>query len=117
MHEFELGVWKTLLTHLLRVLYAASGPSGALVDALNERYQYTFSRWHMTNLKQVQASADIRPNHNPKFPGQCLRNEEACGPGLRRFVAGVAGISRIYWRTVLTPGCTVRDPCVRWPPR
>jgi len=38
MHEFELGVWKTLFTHLLRVLYAAPGPSGVLIDALNERY-------------------------------------------------------------------------------
>ena len=37
MHEFELGVWKTLLTHLLRVLYAASGPSAALVDTFNQR--------------------------------------------------------------------------------
>lgn len=26
MHKFELGVWKALFTHLLRVLYAASGP-------------------------------------------------------------------------------------------
>jgi hypothetical protein len=40
MHEFELGVWKTLFTHLLRVLYAASGSSGALVDTLNERYPH-----------------------------------------------------------------------------
>ena len=37
MHEFELGVWKTLLTHLLRVLYATSGPSAALVDTFNQR--------------------------------------------------------------------------------
>ena len=43
MHEFELGVWKALLTHLLRVLYAASGPSGTLIDAANERYLITFS--------------------------------------------------------------------------
>jgi len=41
MHEFELGVWKTLLTHLLRVLYAASGPSAVLVDMFNQRYEYT----------------------------------------------------------------------------
>ena len=43
MHEFELGVWKALLTHLLRVLYAASGPSGTLIDAANERYLFAFS--------------------------------------------------------------------------
>jgi len=42
MHEFELGVWKTLFTHILRVLYAASSPSGVLIDVLNERYWRTF---------------------------------------------------------------------------
>jgi hypothetical protein len=25
LHEFELGVWKAMLTHLLRVLYALAG--------------------------------------------------------------------------------------------
>jgi len=37
MHEFELGVWKTLLTHLIRVLHAASKRPGVLVDELNAR--------------------------------------------------------------------------------
>lgn len=36
MHEFELGVWKALFTHLIRVLYAAA-PSGRLVAVLDER--------------------------------------------------------------------------------
>jgi len=36
MHEFELGVWKSFFTHLIRVLYAAA-PDGHLVEALNER--------------------------------------------------------------------------------
>lgn len=38
LHEFELGVWKALLTHLIRVLHAASERSGALTDNLNTRY-------------------------------------------------------------------------------
>jgi hypothetical protein len=25
LHEFELGVWKALFTHLIRLLYAATG--------------------------------------------------------------------------------------------
>ena len=37
MHEFELGVWKTLFTHLIRVLHAASGRPGSLTDELNAR--------------------------------------------------------------------------------
>lgn len=38
MHEFELGVWKSLFTHLIRILHAA-GPGGTLVATLNERYR------------------------------------------------------------------------------
>lgn len=37
MHEFELGVWKTLFTHLIRILYMAA-PAGRLVAILDERY-------------------------------------------------------------------------------
>ena len=36
MHEFELGVWKSLFTHLIRILYAAA-PNGSLVAELDER--------------------------------------------------------------------------------
>ncbi|KAL0569737.1 hypothetical protein V5O48_012225 [Marasmius crinis-equi] len=38
MHEFELGVWKTLFTHLIRVLYASKDGS-SLVEELNNRYR------------------------------------------------------------------------------
>ncbi|KAF9501634.1 hypothetical protein BDN71DRAFT_1584712 [Pleurotus eryngii] len=38
MHEFELGVWKNLFTHLICVLYAA--PNGSdLVDELDRRFR------------------------------------------------------------------------------
>ncbi|KAL1700677.1 hypothetical protein EV121DRAFT_294941 [Schizophyllum commune] len=39
LHEFELGVWKTVFTHLIRMLYAVD-PKGALVQTLNERYRH-----------------------------------------------------------------------------
>ena len=35
MHEFELGVWKSVLAHLIRILIAAGGD---LVQRLDERY-------------------------------------------------------------------------------
>jgi hypothetical protein len=38
MHEVELGVWKMLFTHLIRILYAA-GHGGKLVGLLDERYE------------------------------------------------------------------------------
>lgn len=49
MHEFEIGVWKTLFTHAMRVLHAASKPSGVLVDTLNKRYQGSALSQAVTN--------------------------------------------------------------------
>ena len=34
LHEFELGVWKAVLTHLLRILYMYGHET---IQALNER--------------------------------------------------------------------------------
>jgi hypothetical protein len=36
LHEFELGVWKTIFTHLIRLLHAAA-PGGKLVAELDRR--------------------------------------------------------------------------------
>ena len=35
LHEFELGVWKAIFTHLLRLLYAQGGNG---IQELNKRY-------------------------------------------------------------------------------
>jgi hypothetical protein len=37
MHEFELGIWKAIFTHLVRLLYAAA-PGGRMVSELDRRY-------------------------------------------------------------------------------
>ena len=37
LHEFELGVWKALFTHLIRILHAAV-PHGSLVFKLDRWY-------------------------------------------------------------------------------
>ena len=37
LHEFELGVWKAVLKHLIRVLHAAAS-HGGLVAELDRRY-------------------------------------------------------------------------------
>ena len=41
MHEFELGIWKSFFTHLIRILYTAQ-PDGNLVETLNEQYLFFF---------------------------------------------------------------------------
>ena len=38
LHEFELGVWKSLFTHLIRLLYAAGKGSDSLVAELDARF-------------------------------------------------------------------------------
>jgi hypothetical protein len=37
LHEFELGVWKAVFKHLVRILYAIS-PGGDLVRQLDHRF-------------------------------------------------------------------------------
>ena len=37
LHEFELGVWKALFTHLIRLLYSAGQGSDHLVVELDRR--------------------------------------------------------------------------------
>jgi len=39
MHEVELGVWKALFTHLIRILDAM--PRGSLVGDLDKRYDHS----------------------------------------------------------------------------
>lgn len=41
LHEFEIGVWKSLFTHLIRLLYAAGKGSDRLVMELDARFVYT----------------------------------------------------------------------------
>ena len=36
LHEFEIGVWKTIFIHLMRILYATGGTS---IQQLNYRYR------------------------------------------------------------------------------
>ena len=54
MHEFELGVWKNLFMHLIRILYVAA-PGGKLVAVLDERCddELTDSRYHVIESSQI----------------------------------------------------------------
>jgi len=45
LHEVELGVWKSLFMHLIRILYAIT-PSGELVETLDERYDNSVTMQH-----------------------------------------------------------------------
>jgi len=49
MHEFELGVWKALFTHLVRILYAVA-PHARQVAELDERFCYLVCTENLTYL-------------------------------------------------------------------
>ena len=81
MHEFELGVWKTLFTHLIRLLYAAGNGTDRLVLELDRQYaQMLLHKLGCTNL--CSFSIKISPNtylwswNNSSFSFKCLRNEK-----------------------------------------
>jgi hypothetical protein len=63
MHEFELGVWKAIFSHLIRLLHAAA-PSGRLVAELDRRYVHNVLVAVLSELKydynvQVSSSSNI----------------------------------------------------------
>jgi hypothetical protein len=67
LHEFELGVWKALFTHLIRILHAAA-PHGDLVADLDRRYvNYTFS------FQKVIKSVTTRFRAMPTFGSSTIR--------------------------------------------
>ena len=43
LHEIELGIWKAIFKHLLRLLHAAA-PAGRLVAELDRRYDLSCKR-------------------------------------------------------------------------
>ncbi|KAI0760923.1 hypothetical protein BD413DRAFT_666261 [Trametes elegans] len=75
LHEFELGVWKSVLTHLVRILHAAGGDR---VQLFNHRYRRvpTFGRNtirrfcnNMADLEKMAARdfEDTLQSSNPVF--------------------------------------------------
>ncbi len=65
MHKFELGVWKALFVHLIRILYAAV-PAGKLVALLDERYVQSFRIYKASShISQILADALIQPGSHP----------------------------------------------------
>lgn len=57
MHEVELGVWKSLFTHLIRLLYACD-PTGRLVVVLNSRYVIVHILEHPSKLRNLEISTN-----------------------------------------------------------
>ena len=59
MHEFELGIWKALFTHLIRILSAAS-VGDALVNKLDRRYRMVPTFGHDTIRKFASNTSEMK---------------------------------------------------------
>lgn len=76
MHEFELGVWKALFIHLLRILNAEDP---TLVHTLDQRYVHDHqisSSFHFLITQQLSSGTNFWQRHYPKICQQHIRVEE-----------------------------------------
>jgi hypothetical protein len=63
LHEFELGVWKAVFTHLIRILYACGGDR---IQVLNSRYE-PFLPKTMFYLTSSLGTAKCQPLEETSF--------------------------------------------------
>ncbi|KAI9058875.1 hypothetical protein FKP32DRAFT_1581209, partial [Trametes sanguinea] len=91
LHEWELGVWKNLMTHLIRILHAEGGSA---VREFNSRY----AMGSMTSSSfipdarhaQISPGAGLWERYYTPYVEQCLRNE---ADGCARFRGRSPGTS------------------------
>jgi hypothetical protein len=74
LHEFELGVWKAIFTHLMRIVYAAGGVT---VQELNWRYIFFIQFLVLIHdvLLQIPLCTDIWERYNPTVSQERFCNE------------------------------------------
>ncbi len=69
LHEFELGIWKGLFTHLIRLLYAAGKGSDHLAIELDKRYVFGISNGFNNSSIWLDI---IRYQHSAMVPSAIL---------------------------------------------
>ena len=76
LHEVELGVWKALFTHIVRILSIHPGA----VDELDRRY--ALPHLALTSIDtcvfKIPPGCSIWEGHHPPVCKQCISDEEAC---------------------------------------
>jgi hypothetical protein len=86
MHNFELGEWRSLFIHLVRIVEAVDAK---LLIELDRRYDPSPAAGEvMLNYYQVQGSALVWKRHHPQILFEHLRNEEI---GCERFRESSSG--------------------------
>ena len=81
LHEFELGVWKAIFIHLMRILFAAGG---SVVQELNFRYVIVLFAMlqHLYDCIQVPSSSYFWQGNDQTVPQECFCNEASRSPRL-----------------------------------
>ena len=72
LHEIELGVFQSIFTHLICVLYAQAKDNVAILDA---RYAVKLN-CPQSNLPQISTSSYFWTHDYSTISSKCLRNEE-----------------------------------------
>ena len=80
LHEFELGVWKAVFTHLIRILYACGGDR---IQILNSRWAYFFCCHHPSSY----AHTIIRYRQIPTFGRGTIRFFDANVSAMKKLAA------------------------------
>lgn len=97
LHELELGVWRTLFIHLLRLLDAEDE---ALKDELDRRSVHNARVLAVWSNQSVQIQADaILSRCNPKDFVQPFRAEKDYSARIRRYAAGMPNRTRLMLRS------------------
>jgi hypothetical protein len=108
MHEFELGVWKSIFTHLMRILYANGGTS---IQILNERCSTSFSQiFSILTMK-------VRYRQVPTFGHDTIRVFNSNASAMKKLAARdfedlLQVRIQVSSRSLLTAKL-VRYPCLR----
>jgi hypothetical protein len=79
LHEFEIGVWKMLFTHLLRIL---SAQDKGLIDRLDKRYGVRYCI-----IRCIQLTSTIRYRKIPTFGAATIRKFSANASKMTRMAA------------------------------
>ena len=78
LHEFELGVWKAVFSHLVRILYSCSGDK---IQILNTRYSVVLLR------AITWTNAVLRYRQTPTFGHDTIRHFDANVSAMKRLAA------------------------------
>ena len=87
LHEVELGMWKALLTHLIRILHTGGADN---VHVFDERYGlHCVGTWPiMLTLDQLSFGSYIWQSNTPLW-GEYFRDEMACWSWFGRLATGM----------------------------